>query len=422
MGANCDMYHSLSRDLREPGMLLHPQLQDAGYRCGFVGKWHVGADKGPADYGFEGMSIPGYGNIRGHQAYQDYLTERGLAYEIRPSIYLNPGDATMSVGVWDGPTESTPPDFLADYTIDMLDSYAGGDRPFFITCNFWGPHAPFLPSNEYYGSHDRDAIPPWDNYEDTLEDKPVRVRHERNDFYRRRPATWEDWQEVIGLAFDFTSMIDAQIGRILDRVEALSIRDETAVVLTSDHGDMLGSHNQLFDKGFISEEAHHIPLVISAPGVPGVAAGGVTCDDLVSNMDLMPTTLELCGLASSASSGADGPLDGRSLLPALDGDESRQPRDRFLLEFHGIRYLYSERAIVTVDGWKYVFNPGDTDEVYHLETDAAEMNNLIESAEQGEVIERLQRELMAAVVEARDPIRGAVYKLLGHFDDDTWKN
>ena len=89
-------------------MLLHPRLQEAGYRCGFVGKRHVGAEKGPADYGLEGMSIPGYGNIRGHQEYVDYLGACGLSYQIKPTIFLDPGEQTMSGGHWRGTTESTP--------------------------------------------------------------------------------------------------------------------------------------------------------------------------------------------------------------------------------------------------------------------------------------------------------------------------
>jgi arylsulfatase A-like enzyme len=160
-----------------------------------------------------------------------------------------------------------------------------------------------------------------------------------------------------------------------------------------------------------------VPLVISAPGVFDSAT---SCDDLVSNMDLMPTALDLCGLLES-DGGADAGerLDGRSLLPALLGDASRETRARFLLEFHRIRYLYSERAIVTADGWKYVFNPGDTDEVYHLVADPAEMTNLIESAEHAHTVERLQQELMEAVVESGDPIWRAVHKLLGHWEQPS---
>ena len=61
MGTNCDMYHALATELPDPTRLLHRDLQSAGFRCGFVGKWHVGTDRGPANYGFEGENLPGYG-------------------------------------------------------------------------------------------------------------------------------------------------------------------------------------------------------------------------------------------------------------------------------------------------------------------------------------------------------------------------
>ena len=412
MGTNCDMYHSLASELPDPSMLLHRRLQQSGYSCGYVGKWHVGTELGPADYGFEGMNAAGYGDIRAHDEYLQYLSDRKLEYSIEPTLYMNPGEATMSGGVWRGPTESTPPHFLADYTINMLDNYTSSDIPFFLTCNFWGPHPPYLPSEEYYGTHDRLRIPEWPNFRDPLTDKPARIMHERNDFYRARPNTWEDWREVVGLCYDYTTMMDKEIGRILDRLDSLDLRDNTVVMLTTDHGDMIGSHNQLFDKGFIYEEAHHIPLVIS---FPGKIETGISCDDLVSNMDLMPTVLDLCE-GPRTDSGIEAGIDGRSLLPALRGEADRATRSSLLLEFHGIRYLYSERAIVTRDGWKYVFNPGDTDEAYNLMADPAELNNLINAEQYSARIDRLRHELMDAVVEAGDPIANAVYKLLGHWE------
>ena len=122
-------------------------------------------------------------------------------------------------------------------------------------------------------------------------------------------------------------------------------------------------------------------------------------------MDLMPSVLDLCGKPEN--------FDGRSMIPALSDEPARETRSAFLLEFHGIRHLYSQRAIVTDDGWKYVFSPADRDEVYNLVDDPAEMTNLIESERHEDIIERHRNELLAAVVEANDPLTGAVHKLLG---------
>ena len=414
MGTNCDMYHSLARELPDSSLLLHTRLIEAGYRCGFVGKWHVGTKKGPADYGFEGMNVPGYGAIREHSEFTEYLDSRGLCYRIRPTIYMNPNEKTLYGGVWEGPTESTPPYFLADRTIRMIEEFTGASRtPFFIACNFWGPHGPHLPSTEYLNTHDRSVIPPWINFTDELAGKPARIRREQTDFFRARPGKWEEWRELVGLYYDFTSMIDAEIGRILDCVESTGLRESTLVILATDHGDMTGSHGGLLDKGFIYEEAHHIPLLVS---LPGLLPNGEVRNDLVSNMDLFPTALDMCGLLDDELRAT---LDGRSLVPAICDEPERKRRSSFLMEFHGIRYLCSERAIVTEDGWKYVFNPADIDEVYDLTNDPGELTNLIRSRAHDNKIQALREELMRAVVAAGDPIMDAVYKILGRWENPS---
>lgn len=80
MGTNCDMYHALAADLPDPGRLLNNRLQSLDYRCGYTGKWHVGTVYGPGDYGFEGMSVPGYGDLKRDAGYQTYLRANALQY------------------------------------------------------------------------------------------------------------------------------------------------------------------------------------------------------------------------------------------------------------------------------------------------------------------------------------------------------
>lgn len=403
MLTNCDMYHSVAAELPRPEMLLHPRLQREGYACGFVGKWHVGTRKGPADYGFEGMSVPGYGNILANEEYNAYLRDRDLSYRITDRIYANPGEKTLLAGRWDGPAESTPPYYLAERARGMLAEYARADRPFMLCLNFWGPHQPCLPSREYAGSSDRSAIEPWGNFEDALTDKPAALRRTARDFYRAMPEGWEGWREIVGLYYDFASMIDAQVGRVLDALEELGLADNTVVVLTTDHGDLTGSHGGLNDKGVLYEEAHHIPLIVSSPGR---FRRGSRSDELVYNMDVLPTMLDLLGQP-------DRSLHGRSLLPVLRGEPLPDARQGLLLEFHGIRYLYSQRGLLTRDGWKYIFTPGDFDEAYDLNSDPGEMHNLVDSPEQAERIDALRKQLIELTAEADDPLHPCVRKFFG---------
>ena len=408
MGTNCDLYHSLARELPEPEGMLHHRLKKLGYRCGFAGKWHVGADTGAVDHGFEGMNLPGYGDVKRGEAFPQYLKDAGISYgPVKNPIFGNPNQKTLLAGHWDGPTESTPSYYLASYTIDLLEKFAADGKPFLLTCQFWGPHSPHLPSPEFLGRHDRQAIQPWINFNDDLSDKPMSVRRYRSHFYRILPDDWAGWREIVGLYYDYTTMIDQQIGRVLDRLEQLGLADNTIVVFASDHGDMIGSHGGLFDKGFMYQEAYRVPLIVRWPArtrAPG------TCDELVYNMDIMPTILAVLDQP-------DETLDGKSFLPCLEGKPLPEPRQDIYLEFHGIRYLYSQRALVTKDGYKYIFNPGDIDEFYDLNKDPGELVNLVDSQDRQEEVRDMRERLKAAAQAVRDPICDYVAKIFGDWEN-----
>lgn len=407
MGTNCDLYHALARELPDPSMLLHRRLQKRGYRCGLVGKWHVGTELSAVDYGFEGMDLPGYGDIKNYPGYLQYLAKNNLKFSaVKEPIFGNFKNKTLLAGKWDGPVESTPTYYVATEAINLLEKYAAGNQPFMLDCQFWGPHSPHLPAGRFIGMHDRSLIEPWVNFRDDYKKKPARITRFRSSFYRNLPDNWASWQEIVGLYYDFTAMVDDQIGRILDRLDELGLSKNTIVVFESDHGDMTGTHGGLFDKGFIYEEAHRIPMIIAWPEQ---FKGDRTSDAFVYNMDIFPTLLDILGQP-------DESLDGISLLPILQGKRFAKDRDAIYLEFHGLRCLYSQRALVTKDGYKYIFNPSDFDEVYDLNTDPGELNNLIDSANHAAKINELRERIKIAAHKAHDPIADYVSKLFGDWE------
>jgi arylsulfatase A-like enzyme len=407
MGTNCDLYHSLSPELLHPEMLLHPRLVSLGYRCGFVGKWHVGTKMGADAYGFEGLGPAGYGGIDKHPEFLKYIKNAGLSFgAVKHPVFGNPKNKTLLAGEWDGPVETTPAYFVAERSIRLLKKYAKQKGPFFLDCQFWGPHPPYLPSREFVGRTDRTAIKPWINLNDDLKGKPASVARFRAEFYRQLPKDWPAWREMIGLYYDYITMFDQQIGRILDQLDELGLADNTIVFIESDHGDMIGSHG-LFDKGFMYQEAFRIPLIVRWPArckKPAVS------DELVYNMDIFPTILDALGQP-------DNTLDGRSFLEVLNGQAPRTSRDAIYLEFHGIRYLYSQRALVTRDGYKYIFNAGDFDEFYDLNRDPGELNNGIEAPEYRETVIRLRERLKRAAAETKDPIQDDIAKMFGDWEN-----
>jgi arylsulfatase A-like enzyme len=206
---------------------------------------------------------------------------------------------------------------------------------------------------------------------------------------------------VIGLYYDFTSFIDKQIGRILDRLESLGLSENTMIIFASDHGDMKGAHGGMIDKGYLYEEVMHIPMMVHHPG----KQGGLI-EDFVYNMDIMPTVLDTADIAY-------GDLHGRSLLPLFDNEV--WDRDCAYLEFHGIRFLYTQRSVIDRNNYKYIWTPGDFDELYDLNTDPGELNNVIKDPEYAGIKRSMQEKLKKCGVEFNDPVQDYIYKILGEW-------
>lgn len=410
MGTNCDMYQALAKELDEPAALLHYSLLENNYRCVHLGKWHVGVEQGPTTFGFEGLDIPGYGNVTTTPDYLNYLKIHDYSYQIEPTLYFNHNKQTLSAGHWQGPLESTPAHYLTTQALQKLDELKSSDQPFYLNLQYWDPHGPHLLPEKYYGTTRRDDIRAWANFTDNLAGKPVRIKRERDDFYRLHPRAIDEVVEYIGLYCDHVSMLDAEIGRLMERLHETGLTKNTLIIFTSDHGDMTGAHGGLIDKGLLYEEAMRVPLVFKHPSLtPGVRKG------LALTMDALPTAMSLAEISTASNQAMD-------LSAQLINDET--PGREFLLgEFHGLRFLYSQRMLVSDDGWKFIFTPGDYDELYDLNADPYEMRNLINDTNDDLMIsERLnimRQALVAEMTRFKDPLRDCAAKFQGKWDLDT---
>ncbi|MCP4380659.1 MAG: sulfatase-like hydrolase/transferase [Hyphomicrobiales bacterium] len=402
MGTNCDMYHALGTELRSVERLLHTDLLDAGYRCGFVGKWHAGVEKGPGDYGFEGNALPGYGNLAQSDEFKSYLAENGLTYSVEPTLSFNPDGQTVAAGHWHGPVESTMAHYLTNQAIDMLADLGADSRPFFLTVQYWDPHGPHFLPDDYYGLTDRGQIAPWPNFGDDLRSKPGRIRRERDDFYRLHPQTEAELIEYIGLYCDHVALVDTQIGRLLNHLEAAGLFDDTLIVFTSDHGDMTGAHGGLIDKGLLYEEAMRVPLVFSHP-----ALGRGERHGLALNMDVLPTAMSMVGVRHQPRQASD--------LSDQVRDAEAAGRPYLLGEYHGLRFLYSQRMLVSDDGWKFIFTPGDQDELYNLNDDPGEMADLSRDPDHADRLAGMRQALIEETARFDDPLHATIAKFNGQW-------
>ena len=410
MCTNCDMYQPVTYDLERPQELLHNAFLRRGYDCLYEGKWHVCTHAGPVDLGFQGMNSRNYGNFSSSPDFLDYLEKNGYSRRISDPVYYNNWNQTLGAGVWDGPEESTPEYYLAQRTIDALTAQAKTGRPFFMTCQFWGPHGPHLPPRSYVGRNDRSRIVPWENMDDDLRGKAAIIRREL-DFYACAPETWPQWREIIGLYLDFSSFIDSQIGRILSALDDLGLRDDTLVFFESDHGDMTGAHGGSIDKGFLYEEAMRVPMIAAGPGI----RSGVRTKELVYNMDILPTAMDMLDMPIPET------VDARSLKALLSGGQY-SGRDQIYLEFHGLRFLYSQRGLITADGMKYILSAGDFDEVYDLNADPWELHNVIEDPAYAGRVADLKKRMMDQAAAVRDPLANYICKIFGQWNHPAVSN
>jgi len=399
----CSNVHNLGcsvHELEDRPALLSRRLESAGYALGYTGKWHLGTDKTtafqqsnrpslPRDMGFEGQNFPGHGGGGfGYPEYKEYLEGGGWTHEITE------GDSRVERYLA-GPLESTVPYFLAGHTISMMDRFSRADRPFFIWHNNWGPHGPYLAPKAYTDMYRDIDIPEWPNYH--WPSREIAGPHWNKINPRHHLMKWDDWARRIRCYYAFATLIDEQIGRILAHLEKTGLDKNTIVIFTSDHGETLGSHGGLTDKGFHHfEETHRIPMIVRFPD--GRHAGTVI-DSLSSLADIYPTILDLARTPPDA-----GDVHGASLLPLIEG-EAEGWREHVVTEFSGVNSISLTQRTLRWGRYKYGYNCCGPDELYDLELDPHETSNRIDAPVHRDAARELRQRLAECMEETRDPAR-----------------
>ena len=251
------------------------------------------------------------------------------------------------------------------------------DRPWCLTVSFTHPHDPYVARRKY-----------WDLYEDCdhLDPEVPALAYEDHDPHAQRIFDANDWRN-----FDITnedvrrsrrayfaniSYLDDKIGDLLQVLE--ETRQEAVVVFVSDHGDMLGERGLWFKMNFYEGSAR-VPLMIAVPG----QAGG-TVDAPVSTIDLCPT---LCDLAGVSMAEVMPWTAGESLAPLMRGGARKSP---VMMEY-AAEASYSPLVCLREGRWKYTNCALDPEQLFDLEADPQELQNLADAAEHAPLLERLRR-------------------------------
>jgi arylsulfatase A-like enzyme len=387
--ANYERNVGYREELADDQYTFGRDLRDAGYDVGLIGKWHVGTRRTPNDYGFDGPHLPGWHNPVDHPEYRAYLSERGLPpYSINDEIrgtFPNGTPGNLLAARLQQPVEATFEYFLAERAIETLRRYAAEPgRPFFLATHFFGPHLPYIVPSEYFDMYDPDDVTLPRSVAETFEGKPpVQANYSAHWTFDTIPEHVS--RKLVAAYWGYTTLIDEQIGRIVDAARELGLYDDAAVFFSADHGEFTGAH-RLHDKGpAMYEDIYRVPGIVRLPGgVPGQRS-----DRFATLLDFTATILDVAGLDPAEA------VDGRSLRPLAEGDESGW-REDLVLEFHGHHFPYPQRALVT-QRFKLVVNPESVNELYDLREDPDELHNRYDDpaheAVRDELLANLYRQL-----------------------------
>ena len=394
---------------------LATELPGAGYNIGYTGKWHVDHKKAPSEWGFRcKRDFPGYGypasgaNMPGLKSgaredslisrnYMNYLEEHNLdPPKLLEAFYAqrNPGLPNRELhGLHAGCIDHNFEAMVADETVELLRAFSQEDNPFFIWTNFWGPHSPCIVPEPYYSMYDPKSIPEDPSFCDTLENRPF-AQTLVSRYWGIDPDNWGEWQEIVARYWGYMTMIDDLVGRMLAELDALGQWENTLVVFSTDHGDNMGAH-KLFEKGpFFDEECFLLPFIAAHPECQ---RPGTETDEFIYVQDLFPSLLEAAGLQPKEQP------DTQSILPLLSGKDGTTGRDSVYCQFTSQIQTHRSRMVRT-HTHKFVFSQSDIGELYDLENDPHELNNLYGLAEHKDLQESLMKLMQSHMERVDDPM------------------
>jgi len=373
------------RDLRThiranlPDVVTLPQhFRAQGYFAGRVGKiFHQNV---PAGIGTDGLDDPASWDEAVNPSGRDKAAEAGALINLTPPMGYGTALAYLADG---GEDEEQTDGMVASETIRMITQ--NRDRPFFIAAGFYRPHVPEVAPARYFDLYPIDQVGITRETQAHLDSLLTASLHWLPAYLG---VNAEQHRDFVRSYYAATSFVDAQVGRILSALDDLDLGRNTVVVVTSDHGFMLGEHGQ-WEKNVLWDTSTHVPLIIYSPQAGG---NGRRVAGLVELIDLFPTLVELAGAEQ-----AEG-LEGRSLVPLLSEPDLDWGHPAFseVLGGRSVRW----------DRWRYtLWSDGVLGaELYDLHSDPLERRNLAGDPAHAGLERRLAAMLPDQQGEGRPPL------------------
>ena len=408
------------------GLIYFPQyLQEAGYQTSFFGKWHMGDETDEPKPGFNHWeSFKGQGVY-----YNPTLNINGKQVAYKDSAYIS--------------------DLLTEHAVDWLEN-RDKEKPFFLYLSHKAVHADFQPAKRHKGKYKNEPIelpPSFRTSDSQVKGKQSVNQSIEQEVSKKQPLKGEDyygkgrtpdWQKMQreswhGVDYMYYGKIsfsefyrrycetllgvDESVGELLGYLDKNGLAEETLVIYMGDNGFSFGEHG-LIDKRHFYEESVKVPFLIRCPEIFG---GSKTMEPMIQNIDVAPTILAVAGIEKPPH------FQGQSILPLLQGKEVKW-RDKIFYEYYW-EHDYPQTPTmhgVRTERYKLIRYHGiwDTNELYDLQEDPYEMNNLIASPEHQVLVEKLTNDIydwLESTDGMQIPLKRTVQKRFGdHRNQGTY--
>ncbi len=395
--------------MAEDELTLPEYLQEYGYYTAATGKVHLRSFKEQSSYQYTMLTGGQTSNVttpeRLRTEYANWLKAKGHWQTVvrhyanrKLSSYRDNFQAVVSPL----PVEAYYDCWVGDRSVEFINDQALARQPFYLFVGFPNPHNPFEVPEPYASLYDPAQMPVPETFHSDLTQKPPQHRA-----YKRRgkanlglnfeELTEEKLRQVIAQYFASITLVDDQVGKIIQALEDTGLLADTIVVFLSDHGELLGHHGMLLKSSdvypMLYDKSLHVPFIIRAPGIDATVA----VETPVELIDYFPTLLDLLQIPVPPQ------VQGRSLVPAMRG-EADSPIEYVFAESGAVKMLRGSR-------YKLVYYPGQPyGELYDLGDDPLESHNLYEEDEYALVRSQMIQALLDRLIGIEAPTHGESQK------------
>lgn len=363
---------SNSRILHSREKTLGRFFREAGFRTGYFGKTHYGRSFGEVENEYDVFFEKKH--------YNQYLKEAGI-----PASYPEKEIPERVTRYWEVGRSAIPEEhyfekILADRAIDFLSTPS--TQPTLAFVSFVAPHGPFTPPGKFADLYPPETLSIAPRCDTELEGKPAQfVRWVQQN---RKYLTEEECHRFLAAMYGLGSMVDEQVGRILDALRESGRLEETLVIFTSDHGDFGTGYGIIGKSWNMIDPLVRIPLLVRLPG----GRSGEAEPAFAENIDLLPTLLEYAGVAIPSY------VQGRSLLPLLKGETTLHKEESFAFNTYQDSSVKLAQSTIRRGPWRLIVCEDGPDQLYHAERDPWNWHNLANAPEHQPLLVELRDALL----------------------------